>query len=98
MATLQFTVFESAAETALGDPIQEDTIEISGTSTQGAAISGSGRRRRRVRIVCDADAWVTWGADPTAINDGSAGRMMGQENPEYFDIEAGHKIAVIERV
>lgn len=97
MATLQFTVFEHANEVALGVPLQEGTIDIAGTSTQGAVIVGSNRRRRRVRIVCDSAAWVTWGENPTALSDGSEGRMMGAENPEYFDLEANHRIAVIQR-
>ena len=97
MPTLQFTVFEGANEVALGDPIQEGTIAISGTSAQGAVITGSHRRRRRVRIMCDTAAWVTWGADPTALSDGTDGRMMGTENAEYWDLESGHRIAVIQR-
>jgi hypothetical protein len=97
MATLQFTVWETAAEVALGDPIQEATVAISGTSAQTAEIASADRKRRRVRIICDTKAWVTWGEDPTAVADGSEGRMMGAENPEYFDIESGHKIAVIQR-
>lgn len=97
MATLQFTVWDTAAEVALGDPSQEDTVAIGGTSAQTAEITAEGKKRRRVRIICDTNAWVTWGEDPTALADGSAGRMMGAENPEYFDIESGHKIAVIQR-
>jgi len=98
MATLYFCVWEDAGMVALGQPIQEGTIAIGGASAQGAVISGSPRRPRRVRIFCDVDAFVTWGEDPTAVNDGSDGRPMGSENPEYWDLEAGHRIAVIERV
>ena len=97
MATLYFAVFESAAEVALGEPIQEGTVAIGATSAQSSAISGSGSKRKRVRVFCDSNAFVAWGADPTAENDGTGGRPMGSENPEYFDIQSGHKIAVIER-
>jgi hypothetical protein len=98
MATLQFTVWEYASDVANGDPIQEDVVAIGGGSLQSDPIVGSNRKRQRVRVVCDTNAWVTWGANPTALDDGTAGRMMGQENPEYFEIEAGHRLAVIERV
>ena len=98
MPTLFFSVFEGAGEVAHGDPIQEDIVAIGGTSLQSATINGSGRKRRRVRILCDTNAYVIWGENPTAIADGSAGRPMGAENPEYFDIESGHRIAVIERI
>ena len=97
MATLFFRVWESAAEVALGDPIQEDVITIGSGSLQSAAIIGSGRKRRRVRLFADANCFVTWNADPTAKNDGTDGMPMASENPEYHDIEAGHIIAVIER-
>ncbi len=99
MATLFFTVFTSAGEVAQGDPLQHGTIDIGVSSTQGDVISAAGannsRQRRRVRILCDADAFVIWGSDPTAAS-GSA-IPMGSENPEYFDIESNHKIAVIQR-
>ena len=97
MTTLYFCVWDSAAAVANGDPIQEGTVDISTGSKKSDVIVGDNRKRRRVRIFCDANAFVTWGADPTATNDGLSGRPMGSENPEYFDIEAGHQIAVIER-
>lgn len=95
MSTLFITVWDVAAEVAQGDPIQEMTITISGTSAQSTAITADSRRRKRVRLFTDTDCFVTWGSDPTAASGSS--RPMGAENPEYFDIEAGHKIAVITR-
>lgn len=101
MALMQLTVWQSASEVALGDIIQEETIPITGTSTPSSTIVGSNRVRRRVRIFCDTDAWVTWGptdgGDPVANDSGANGRMIGAGNPEYFDIECGHKIAVLAR-
>ena len=97
MATLFFTVWRTAEEVALGDPLQESTIDIAATTTQGVVITGDNRQRNRVRVMADANCFVTWGEDPTATDDGLSGRPMGSENPEYFDIEAGHKIAVITR-
>ena len=98
MATMQFTVWISAAEVAIGAVLQEGAVTISGTAAPSAVITGEGRVKRRVRVMCDAKAWVHWGAGVTALDDGTAGRMMGAENPEYFDMEAGHIISVIERL
>lgn len=95
MATLWIHVWESASEVALGDPQQELTITIGGTSTQSSsAISGSNRVRRRCRLFADADCHVTWGENPTAD---TSDIPLGAENPEYFDIESGHLVAVITR-
>jgi len=101
MATMQYTVWTAAAEVAVGPVLQEGAVAISDTAAPSEAIIGqpNGERvKRRVRIMCDAKAWVTWGAGVTALNDGTEGRMMGAEIPEYFDIEAGHTISVIERL
>ena len=98
MATLFITVFSVAGSTALGDPIQEEAVTIGAGSLKSNVITGTGRKRRTVRLFADADCFVTWDSDPTVLADGSNGRPMGSENPEYWDIEAGHEIAVIERV
>lgn len=98
MASVQFTVFEVAAEVAQGQPLQEGVITIGAASVQGAVITADGRRRRRVRVFSEADCFVTWSENPVAIADGSDGRMMAASQTEYFDIEAGHRLAVIERV
>jgi hypothetical protein len=97
MATLFFTVFLGAVETASGDPIQEDKVTIGAGSLQSTVIDGTGRKRRRVRVFADTNCFATWGESPTAKDDGTAGRALEAGSAEYFDIEAGHKIAVIER-
>jgi len=97
MATMQFTVWVDAKEVALGEVAQEDTVAIGATSAQSAAITGSNKAHRRVRVICDMNAWVNWGSNPTAAVDGENGRMMGAENPEYFGMVAGDIIAVIAR-
>ena len=97
MATLYYCVFQGAREVANGDPIQEGSVAISGTSAQSEVIEGSDRVRRRVRVFTDTACFVTWGSDPTAVNDGSDGRPLAAEGGEYFDVEAGHKLAVIAR-
>jgi len=96
-STVYFCVFEGASEVALGDPIQEGIIDFSGGEAKSAAITGTKRIRRRVRIMADDDCFVAWGDGVTALNDGTLGRPMGSENPEYHDIEAGHTISAIAR-
>ena len=95
---LYFEVCESAVEMGKGDPIQQGRVEITGTSGQSAAISGSGRKRRAVRLWADVDCFVLWGANPTALQDGTGGQPYGASNPEWREIEAGHVIATIEKV
>jgi len=96
MAILQITAFEDASEVALGLPVSEETIAITGTSEESAAIPGT-KRSRRVRLFADINCFVTWGPSPTASIDGSDGRMLAAESPEYISMEAGWKVAVIAR-
>ena len=102
MATLQYTVFETAGATADGPVLNENVITIGGSSDQSPTVidpNTAANRTRRVRITVDANCWVTWGADPTALTDGTDGRMMGTDvsTAEYFSIPAGLKISVIQR-
>ncbi len=97
MATLFFTVFLGAVEVAAGDPVQENIITIGSGSLQSAVITGTDRKRQRVRVFADTNCFATWGLSPTAKDDGTDGRPLEAGSAEYFDIEAGHKIAVIER-
>jgi len=96
MASLYITVFRQAHMTALGDPTQEEVVTIDGTSRQSNAISGD-RAFRTVRLCADSDCFIHWGSNPTALNDGTAGRAVGADNPEYWSIAVGDKIAVIQR-
>jgi hypothetical protein len=99
---LQYTVWKSASATAEGAVVNENVITIAGSSAQSPTVmdpnAGGARAKRRVRVSTDAACWVTWGSDPTALDDGTAGRMMHADSWEYFDIEAGERIAVIEKV
>lgn len=100
MATMYYCVFEDAGAVAAGTPVQEGKVNIGAGSTQSSAISNGNREVKAkmiVRVFCDAKAFVTWGANPTAASDGSDGRPMGSENPEYFQVQAGHLLAVIQR-
>ena len=98
MATLFIVVFQGAGSVAHGDPIQEEVVSIGAGSLTSNVITGSDRKRRIVRMYADADCFVTWGETPTALTDGTDGRPLGSDNAEYFDVEAGHKIAVIQRI
>ncbi len=97
MATLFFAVYLGAVEVAAGDPVQENKVTIGVASAQSAVIIGSGRKRHRVRVFADTNCFATWGENPVAKSDGTDGRPLEAGSAEYFDIEAGHKIATIER-
>jgi hypothetical protein len=97
MASLQLSVFSNASSTAAGDVLQEEVVNISNSSVQSNVIVGS-NNYRVVRMYADVDCFVTWGSDPTALSDGTDGRFIGANNPEYFRLQAGEKVATIERV
>ena len=98
MATVFIGVWGGAGLALVGQPLQEMAVAISGTSAQSAAISGPSKpTQRQVRLFTDTDCFVTWGANPTALTDGTGGRALGAENPEVFTIDSGSLIAVIER-
>lgn len=99
MADLFYTVWDTAAEVANGPVKNENKVAIGGTSTQSGVIDFLGlNRSRRVRLFAGAACFVTWGENPTAVSDGTEGRALGAENPEYVEILANHKIAVIQRI
>lgn len=98
MAKLYFGVWDNANEVLFGEPIQEGAIDIGSGSLKSPVISGDRKEMRRVRLLADTDCFVTWGVDPTALDDGTAGRPLGADNPEIVGIAAGKFIAVIERV
>lgn len=98
MATLFIGVWGDASQTLIHKPVEEFAVTISGTSAVSPALSqGNNKVMRRVRLYADADCFVTWGTDPTALTDGTEGRPLGADNPEVFGIESDQKIAVILR-
>lgn len=101
MADLYFRVYETAGATAQGQKVQEGKVAIGGTSTQSAAISNGARPSNaamKVRLWTDGACFVTWGENPTALNDGTEGMPMAADSYEYVQIQAGHLLAVIEKV
>jgi len=96
MATLFYEVYEAAAEVGLGHPVDEGQIAIGSTSTQSAAIPTTGEGTKRVALLPDAECIVKIGADPTA-NPTTGGGYIPQNMLVYKYIEAGNKIAVIQK-
>ena len=94
MASVFLTVYEAAAEVALGDPIQFAEATIDGANS--VPITGDARKRRRVRVLADANCFIAYGAAPPATN-GTDAMPLGLENPEYIDIEAGHVLTAVSR-
>lgn len=69
----------------------QTTITVTGTSAQSAAFGGD---TKLVRVWCDTQSAVLFGANPTATTD-SLPLSAGQ--PEYFQAIAGQKAAFILR-
>lgn len=70
-------------------------ITTSGTSQQGSATAPSNGYRPVCRIHADIDIYVAFGSDPTAS--ATSGVWVKSGVPEYFEVEAGSKVAVIEK-
>ena len=94
MTTVYITAWESAAEVALGDPIQYTAATIDGANSN--PIIGDGKKRRRVRLHPLVNCWIKYGAAPVATGSGDS-IALGANNPEYFDIEAGYVVTAITR-
>ena len=97
MAKLFISVFADATTTVLDKPIQQMVVTVGAGSLQSSAVTGSGKFKRLVRLYADADCFVEWGSDPTALTDGTAGMPVGADNPEFIGVRAGDIIATIER-
>jgi hypothetical protein len=49
-----------------------------------------------VRLFSTVDAWVSFGANPTAVAEGSSSLFLPGGIVEYFEIRADEKLAVIQ--
>ena len=99
MSNLYIAAFKDAKEVALGLPELEEAVSYTTSSIQSTVLPVQNPPiTYRVRIFSDADCFVTWGDDPTALVDGTEGRPIGANNPEYFAIQNGQRLAVINRV
>lgn len=99
MSNLYIAAFKDAKEVALGLPELEEKVVYTSSSVQSTVLPLQNPAiDYRVRIFSDADCFVTWGENPTATISGASGRPIGANNPEYFSIKNGHRLAVIERL
>jgi hypothetical protein len=61
----------------------------------GAAIT-TPNNTMHVRLVATSDCWVAFGANPTAVNSGTASILLPAGVPEYFWVYPGERVAVIQ--
>lgn len=69
-------------------PGVSQTVAISGTSAQSAAF---GALSTIVRVAVNTDAWIKFGANPTA--DKTTSIFMPSGSIEYFGVTPGQKVA-----
>lgn len=100
MANVYLTVFDSASEVARGDPTQFTVAVIDGANSDPVvgSVTGAGRRRLRVRLLCDEDVFVGYFSTTPTVTDGTDSIPFGTENPEFVDIEQGNVLKAISRV
>ncbi|MBV8512363.1 MAG: hypothetical protein JO289_19570 [Xanthobacteraceae bacterium] len=70
-------------------PLAEQTVSISGSSTQSVAF---GIYTNFVRLCCDAVCSIAVGANPTASG---VNLRLPANTPEYFQVTPGQKLACI---
>lgn len=70
-------------------PITEQTVAIGASSTQSSAFN---THTRMIRVNTDAICSIAIGENPTATANTS---RLAAGATEYFEVEPGHKIAVI---
>ena len=64
------------------------------TAASAAMSSGIPSPITEVRVVCSSNAWITFGASPTA-SAGAGSIFMAAGQAEYFRVTPGQKIAAI---
>jgi hypothetical protein len=83
------------ARDRLGNVIQAlpigTTQTVAYTGTAGVTTNAIGTSM--FRIVCTTDAFVATGTAPTAT---TAGMFVPAKTPEWFPIDPGHKVSVIQ--
>lgn len=107
MALLYIAEFDTLATPSEGGnaqiarltPIAEQTIAISGTSTQSAAFN---KATRFIRVETDSICAIAGGANPTAVTESTTnatatggGIRLAANDKEYFGVTPGQKLAVI---
>ncbi len=93
MAKLHITEFVEMRKDERGDIIRvgkqpgTDQVVTYTTTTASAAF---GATTKFIRVVADADAYISFGLAPTATANSP---FVPADKPEYFGVEAAHKIA-----
>lgn len=84
------TNFQNPAEIAMTPPVvDQGSVSFGGGATQSAAFNAS---TRYVRLLCDVQCSVAFGANPTAT---TSNMVLPAGLPEYFGVIAGQKVSVI---
>jgi hypothetical protein len=96
MATLYVSEFGSIgtggqAQIVSGKPLASQTVAIGASSAASTNPFVSGARI--IRVHTDAICSIAIGASPTAV---AAALRMGANQTEYFEVQPGDKIAVIQ--
>lgn len=93
MAVLHITEFQAirkdirAKELHVAAQPGVDSSVTYTTSTQSVAFAV---KTKFVRVIADAKAHLKFGRNPTAV---AGDPYIAADNPEYFGVEAGHKVA-----
>lgn len=69
--------------------LDQTPVTVGGTSAQSAAFSAN---TKLVRIECDVVASMVFGANPAAT---TSSARISANLPEYFQVQAGHRVAFI---
>lgn len=92
-------------------PYSSQTVSIGAASAQSTAFStgniasgynadgtpvGQTNNTRHVRVVATSACWIAFGANPTAAASTSPSIYLPAYTPEYFFVNSGEKIAVIQ--
>jgi hypothetical protein len=98
MATVNVKFFKPAivkdSGVAMGPDIATpEVFTSSGTSQASTATSADGNTYIRV-VSTGGNVWLAFDASPTAVT--GAGTLIVDGVPEFFKLEAGHKVALID--
>jgi hypothetical protein len=72
-------------------PGVSQAVVVGGSSLQANAFSAD---VTIIRLFSTVDAWVSFGANPTAVIEGALSMFLPGGVVEYFEIKQGEKIAV----
>lgn len=99
MANCYFAAYATAADVAHGRPYQFGVMTIDGSASAAVAVPAGfqANHKSRVRLLADGKCFVDWGETPNPQNDGSSGIPVGVENPEYVEVQCGHKLQAVTR-